>query len=312
MKRWLPLLFCFLLFANAASASPMFLSTWGVTGTGPGQFNQPFGLDFDSQGNLYVADQANFRVQVFAPDGTYLRQWLTGGNTFPTGLRIANDLVYVVMNHVHYVNVYTTSGVLVNQIGALNGLFFYPTAISIAPSGNLYVVDSENERVVELAPDGTPIGAFGGYGSAPGQFNTPYGIAIDPAGNVYVSDRGNYRVEVFTDAGSFLRQWGTYGSGAGQFVGLDGMDFDQSGLLWVVDAGANSRMEQFTPLGPFVDSFGSFGSAPGQFKYHADVAVAPNGNIYVSDWGNNRIQVFGNLATASRTETWGALKARYH
>src|SRR5262249_54031419 len=57
------------------SAEGKLLFSWGEPGTGPGQFNLPHGIALDRHGLVYVADRENSRIQIFTPEGTYLRQW---------------------------------------------------------------------------------------------------------------------------------------------------------------------------------------------------------------------------------------------
>lgn len=57
------------------SSSGQYLLEWGVKGDGPGQFNIPHGIDLDDEGNVYVADRENSRVQVFDPEGKYVKEW---------------------------------------------------------------------------------------------------------------------------------------------------------------------------------------------------------------------------------------------
>src|SRR5438094_3414239 len=86
----------------------------------------------------------------------------------------------------------------------------YPKGIAIGPSGNLYIVDSDNNRVREVTPDGmirtvagTGAPGAGGDGgpAVSAQLNFPYGIARDAAGNLYIADHGNHRVRMVTADG---------------------------------------------------------------------------------------------------------------
>src|SRR5689334_22023566 len=101
----------FMCASNALGDSPpAHLATWGGLGNAPGQFDHPFGVDVDNLGNVYIADQHNYRVQKFTPDGTFQLQWSTGFESFPTGLRIApSGEVYVVMNHTHIIVRYSVT-----------------------------------------------------------------------------------------------------------------------------------------------------------------------------------------------------------
>jgi DNA-binding beta-propeller fold protein YncE len=71
-----------------------FLKAWGKRGAGPGEFNTPHALAFDSAGRLFVGDRGNNRIEIFDQDGTFLLEWRQFGN--PSGLFIdRNDVLYV-------------------------------------------------------------------------------------------------------------------------------------------------------------------------------------------------------------------------
>ena len=72
-----------------------FIKAWGKRGDGPGEFNVPHTLFFDSRGRLLVGDRSNRRIQIFDQDGTFLDQWTQFGS--PSGIFIApDDTLYVV------------------------------------------------------------------------------------------------------------------------------------------------------------------------------------------------------------------------
>jgi sugar lactone lactonase YvrE len=71
-----------------------FIKTWGKKGSGPGEFDTPHALAFDSKGRLFVGDRGNNRIQIFDQDGKFLEQWTQFGR--PSGLFIdKNDALYV-------------------------------------------------------------------------------------------------------------------------------------------------------------------------------------------------------------------------
>jgi sugar lactone lactonase YvrE len=57
------------------TAAGELVSSWGAPGSAPGEFDLPHGLAWDARGRLYVSDRLNSRVQIFAPDGTFLEEW---------------------------------------------------------------------------------------------------------------------------------------------------------------------------------------------------------------------------------------------
>ncbi|MFN8512335.1 MAG: hypothetical protein U0232_26815 [Thermomicrobiales bacterium] len=81
------------------------------------------------------------------------------------------------------------------EAGDRPGEFKDARGIAIDPWGNIYVVDSGNDRVQQFSPDGAFVAAWGGVGSTPGQFRSPGAITIDQRGNVYVADSGNFRIQ---------------------------------------------------------------------------------------------------------------------
>jgi sugar lactone lactonase YvrE len=156
----------------------------------------------------------------------------------------------------------------------------------------------------------TFVNTFGSLGSGNGQLSTPDQIAVDPAGNVYVADGDNRRIEEFSASGAFIRQIGSGGGGDGQFDGVYGVAADPTGnFIYATDGdfnqepGTHDRVNEYTTGGTFVRSFGTTGTADGDLKGPAQLTVAPNGNVYVSDEGNNRIEEF--TATGTFIRQWG-------
>src|SRR5580765_5337043 len=71
---------CAVVPAVARAQAPCYLLQWGTPGSGNGQFNGPAGMAVDANGNVYVADYGNHRVQKFTDTGAYLTQWGTHGS----------------------------------------------------------------------------------------------------------------------------------------------------------------------------------------------------------------------------------------
>src|SRR5690349_3212999 len=136
---------------NASALSYREEATFGEPGNGQGQFSQPQGIAIDPQdGEVFVADSSNHRIQVFTPDGVFVRS-------------------------------FGTLGTAPGQVNVPEGVGVSP----VAPN-DVYVADTNNNRVERFTNDGTFISAFGSIGSGPGQLEFPRNIAFDPQGNIYV------------------------------------------------------------------------------------------------------------------------------
>ncbi|OGR96999.1 MAG: hypothetical protein A2V88_09335 [Elusimicrobia bacterium RBG_16_66_12] len=284
----------------ASAEPPVFLLKWGTLGSGDGQFNAPHSLAVDGDGNVYVVDRDNHRIQKFTSDGTYLTQWGgagTGNGQFDHPYGVAADAsgnIYVADEHNSRIQKFTSSGTYLTQWGSWgsgSGQFNHPEGVAVDGAGNVYVTEQGNSRVQKFTSDGTYLTQWGAYGSGDGQFVFPYGVVADGAGYVYVADTWNNRIQKFTSDGTFQTKWGSNGSASGQFILPYGLTADASGRIYVADYG-NNRIQMFAGDGTYLTKWGTGGSGNGQFNAPHGVAVAASGNVYVADTGNNRVQAF--------------------
>jgi hypothetical protein len=238
--------------ALASAQAPTYLSQWGTSGSGPGQFTVPYGVAVGG-GNVYVADYFNQRIQSFTGDGIYLAEWGSYGDGY--------------------------------------GQFFNPAGVATDAAGNVYVVDQGNYRIQKFTGDGVYLTQWGSFGSEDGQFDVPCRVATDADGNVYVTDGGaNQRVQKFTGSGTYLTQWGVPGGGDGEFYEPTGVATDGAGNVYVSDM--NHRVQKFTSTGMYLTQWGSLGNEDGQFNQPSGLATDANDNVYVVDLGNSRVQKF--------------------
>lgn len=239
------------------SAQGAVLGSWGKAGTGPGQFNEPWGVAVDQDGNVYVADTWNHRVQKFDPQGTFLLQW--GRN----GLYAVGD-----------------------PAGA--GAFYGPRGIAVGPDGNLYVTDTGNKRIQVFTPEGQFVRDFGGSGRELGQLDEPVGLAVGTGGEVFVADTWNQRVQVFSSDGVFRRQWQVPVWAANPeekpYIALD-----REGRAFVSDP-LRARVLAFVGDGAFLWSVGKYGEIGDTLGFPQGVALSANGEtLYVADAHSGRI-----------------------
>ncbi len=128
-------------------------------GEAQGQLYFPTYLALDHSGNLYVSSTMNARVDVFSPDGKYLKSIGARGNAF--------------------------------------GMFDKPKGVALDRFDNVYVVDSGWSNVQIFNQQGQVLLFFGGRGAYPGLLKNPTGVAIDKDNRIYVADLLNYRLDVY-------------------------------------------------------------------------------------------------------------------
>jgi hypothetical protein len=275
---------------------------WGSQGSGPGEFSSPRHLAVDALSNVYVPDATNDNVQVFDPQGNFLRAWGENGigdGQFTTPVSLALDdsgYVYVLQSYYYHPRVqkFAPDGVFVTKWGdpgSGDGEFLYPAAIAVDDSFYVYVSDAGNNRIQKFTSKGAFVMAWGSFGSGDGQLNGVLDLAVGPSGDIYAVDSYNERVQEFTPNGVFVRKWGSSGTGDGQFLSPPAIAVDGSGYVYVADSNAN-RIQRFTPDGRFLTKWGSPGTGDGELDMPYGVAVGLDGSVFVSDLGNYRIQKF--------------------
>jgi DNA-binding beta-propeller fold protein YncE len=282
-----------------------FVAAWGSFGTGDGEFNQPDGIAVDSAGHVFVGELGNNRIQKFDANGTFLTKWGgpgSGDGQFagPDGVAVdASGNVYVADLMNYRVQKFDGSGTFLTKWGSLgsgDGQFNRPAAIAVDGSGNVYVVEFFGNRVQKFDGNGTFLAKWGTVGTADGQFVGPEGIAIDASGNVYVADLGNDRIQKFDASGTFLTKWGIPGRRAGGFDTLIDVAVDPSGNVYATDLGQGDltlqRIQKFDGNGTFLTMWGGSGGHPGQFAQPAGLATDASGHLYVTEFGNARVQKF--------------------
>ena len=125
----------------------------------PGKFAAPTNVAVDRKGQLYVTDTWNHRVQVFDPNGRFVRAW--------------------------------------GEHGVRPGEFVRPKGIAIDSEGHVYVADAEFNNIQIFNPDGQVLLAVGSIGPAPGQFTLLTGLCIDSEDRIYTTEQYTGRIQIF-------------------------------------------------------------------------------------------------------------------
>src|SRR5262249_5214446 len=175
-------------------------------GKEPGEFNRPGYVKTDSQGNIYVADLMNYRIQKFNADGKFV--WQRPGSCV-FGLSVQQGMILQVEAEDADVWV-TDDGVpdaapipRFTRQGYGPQDMRFPHGIVMDNSRVLYITDFGNHRIMKYSMNGDFVGSFGKYGTGDGEFKNPYGIAIDSQERLWIVDTGNRRVQVFKTDGTF-------------------------------------------------------------------------------------------------------------
>jgi DNA-binding beta-propeller fold protein YncE len=236
--------------ANVVLGQPDF--TTGTSATTSSGMNNPRGVAVDpTTGKVFVADASNNRVLRFSS----------------VAAAISGSAAEAVLGQPNF----TSSGSATTQSG-----MYYPTGVAVEASGNLYVAEQYNNRVLKFAnaasltnganatsvlgePDFTT--NSGGITTQNGM-NYPAGVAIDASGNLYVADPNNNRVLKFANAASAAN-----GSNATSVLGQPN---------FTSNAAATTQIGMSTPEG---------------------VAVDASGNLYAADFSNQRVLRFANAAS---------------
>ena len=163
------LVFSILVWGVQAAGTIEFVTKWGTLGSGDGQFNGPAGIAVDSNGNIYVADGNNNRIQMFSSDGTFITQW--------------------------------------GSYGSGDGQFMQPTSITVDSSNNIYVVDKNNNRIQKFSQGYTPGTAPTFTSITPSSGPTSGNTGVTIRGTNFVSGGlfnvkigGNFATSVFVDS----------------------------------------------------------------------------------------------------------------
>ncbi len=276
---------------------PKVVGAFGRTGSGPGEFLYPRGVDLDADGAVLVVDKTG-RIQWLTPDGQCRRvlqmPMIEAGK--PTGMTLHDGRLFVADTHYHRVAIFSGAGDLVGEFGKYgeeDGCFIYPTDVAFAPDGRIFVSEyGGNDRVSVFTSDGEFLFSFGTPGTEAGQFSRPQALCIDRArARLYVADACNHRIGVYDLNGRLLNYIGSMGRGGGQLRYPYGLALLPDGTLVVCEYG-NNRLQLFDPQGRSLAIYGRPGRQLGRLAFPWAVAVDARRRAYVVDAGNNRIQVW--------------------
>ena len=179
---------------------------------GAGELADPEGVAIDPSGDVYVADSGYNRIDEFSAAGAFIKAYGWGVSDGASQFETCT----------------TTCRAGIAGGGAGQFDFLRTGGVATDSSGDVYVADSDNNRIDEFSAAGAFIKAYGwgvsdgasqfetctttcqpgSRAAAPGSSTDPEGVAIDSSGDVYVADEGNHRIDEFSAAGAFIKAYG--------------------------------------------------------------------------------------------------------
>ena len=246
----------------------------------------PTGVAVDSAGNVFIADNRNYRVR-----------------------KVSSGIITTVAGN-------GVNGYNGDNIQATGAQLVFPTGVAVDAAGNLYIVDFcrirkvSNGVITTVAGNGDQ-GFSGDNGPATSaSLDEPNGVVLDSAGNIYIADTYSNRIrKVSNGIITTVAGGGTAGfsgdNGPATSAALDfpsGVALDSAGDLYIVETG-NNRIRMVTPNGVITTVAGSgtagFSGDNGpatsaELSQPGGVAVDSAGNLYISDSGNNIIRKVSN------------------
>ncbi|WML59060.1 6-bladed beta-propeller [Neobacillus sp. PS2-9] len=230
------------------------LFSFGEEGTGKGQFTFPYGIATDDKGRVFVADLYNGNISIFDEKGKFIDYFAQKTMTekkisSPAALRIIDKKVYITDIKTNKAYVFDMNGKLlldVGKPGKNDGELSAPNGITADEDGNIYVVDTANQRVQIFNKQGKFVKIINGSNNGKGEsiFVNPRGIGIDSRGIMYVVSNLTHLVYGFDKDGKKVFEFGGMGENNGQFSLPNGLYIDKNDNVYITDT-LNIRVQVF-------------------------------------------------------------------
>lgn len=263
------------------SSTPIIVVGGNGAGSGANQLNYPYGLFFDKNGNLYIADYGNNRVQRWTPGERQVYTIYTPGVTSPIAVFVSpNGGLFVTEYEKHRVRKW--GGGANGDVVAGNGIYgygasnlYYPRGIYVDATDNLYVADYWNDRVQRWAPgatQGVTVAGGNGFGMSANQTETPIAVKMDKEGNLWIAENNRSRISKWKPGAASGTTIVNNYNDPGNNYGYTNFAFDADSILYVADEG-KQRIQRFGPKGPLPATFTFNASTSGLYQ-----AIVISGN----------------------------------
>jgi len=254
------------------------------------------GLEFMPSGDLVVLNRGLHPLLVFNRSGQFKRELGKGLFKVPHGLFVDKEgYIWTTDQETHQVLKMDAEGRVHLLLGRRdspgagwfdNGyqlnLLKAPSDVALDNTGNIYVADGGNFRIVKFDPAGNLLGTWGHKGVKAGEFNFPHSLVIDERNQIYVTDRQNARIQIFDTEGRFIDQWRDVG------YPYELERYDEKTLL-LTDA-RSGEIIKVGMDGTVIERFGKWGKRESEFGFPHGLAVDGQGVVYVGELLNWRIQ----------------------
>lgn len=261
---------------------------------GKGRFSRPIFLTAKG-GKIYVSNNSLHNVEVLSDTGKAINSFGGAGSAqgqlfFPYGIGILpNGNILVSETGNLRIQEFTQKGQFVQTfLGETNKIGLgKPGPLFVDSMGRIYIGDLSGHQVIILNKNRKVIRKIKGI-------QYPHGLSVDEQNNkLYVADSGKAAVKVFDlaegdDGYDLIETW----KPGSRFSMIRGMATDKYGRLYVVDT-LSCSVRVFDKNGEYLFSFGQQGFKDGEFLYPNGIFVDSTGKIYIADWGNDRVQVWG-------------------
>jgi uncharacterized protein (TIGR03437 family) len=374
LSSYLLVVFCLGMYSQASGQTGTITTvagngTQGFSGDGgpatSASLYDPVGVTLDASGNLFIADDYHNRIREVSASGIITTVAGNGTNSFsgdggpatsaslnfaPGVTLDASGNLFIADFDNNRIRKVSANGIITTVAGngsqgfsgdggpATSASLYGPFGVALDASGNLFIADSENNRIRKVSTSGTittvagngTYGVFSGDGgpATSASLNLPIAVTVDSSGNLFIVDAQNNRIRMVSASGiiTTVAGNGTRGfSGDGgpatsaSLFSPFGAAVDSSGNLFIAD-GNNNRIRKVSANGIITTVAGSGnqgfsgdgGPATSASLYLPNsVAVDSAGNIFIGDTGNNRIRKVSPSASGppatSQTITFGQL-----